>query len=123
MDGKLFNNKVSDLFVELIFDQIKNKLPWYLKKIAKVLLGIAMGFVNKYGDKVIPDSIDPYLNEAAEKFKVGEIDAAVAALTNAENILVDIPELNETEEYSLLYGNTYTLIVNLKALIEKRKKQ
>jgi len=123
MDGKVLTDETLDMVVVFIYAKIKNKIPGWLKifNIAKLGIKIALNFLMKYGDKVIPDEIDIYINEAVKQFNAGQTEAAIAAIANAENKLIDIKHVDETSEYQLMYANTYALVINIKAWIEGDK--
>ena len=123
MDGKLLTDETKDILVEFIYKNIKNKAPKWVSffGILKAGIRLLVNYLNDKGDKYIPDEIDMYINEAINKFNDGQIDAAVAAIANAENKLVDLPNMDEIQEYGVWYANSYALVLNIKAFIEKGK--
>jgi hypothetical protein len=124
MDGKLLTDKTKDILVEFIYQKAKDRLPKWVRLfgILKVGIRFLINYLNDKGDKVIPDEIDIYINESIVKFNEGQFDAAVAAIANAENKLINLPNMDETQEYGVWYANSYALVLNIKALIEKTKK-
>ena len=123
MDGKLLTDETKSILVDFIYMEVKAILPKWITffGIAKTAIKLGLNYLNTQGDKVIPDKIDIYINEAIKRFNKGEIEAAIAAIANAENKLVDLPNMDETQEYGVWYANSYALVLNIKALIEKKK--
>jgi len=122
MDGKLLTDETKEILVDFICEKVKSKLPKWVKFLGILKAGVRflLNYLNKLGDKVIPDEIDIYINEAIKQFNAGQIESAIAAISNAENKLIDIKNIDETSEYQLMYANTYALVINIKAWIEKQ---
>jgi len=121
MDEKLLSDDTKKILVDFIYEKAKNKLPKWAKLFGILKAGIRflVNYLDTQGDKVIPDKIDIYINEAIVKFNMGETEAAIAAIANAENILIDLPNLDEKQEYGVWYANTYALVLNIKAWVNK----
>jgi hypothetical protein len=121
MDGKFLTKKTSNLVAELIFNALLKKLKWWMKPIARKLIKLVISFICKGADKIIPDSVDPLINLAINQSNNKDWDGAIDSLAKVENILIDIPGIDEKQEYKIFHSTTYAGVQNLKGWIENKK--
>ena len=120
-DGKFLSKETTELVANILYEKVKEKLKWWMRGIVKQGLKLALSLLNKGADKIIPDSVDIHINLAIQYGYAKELDKAVEQIAMAENILIDIPNIDEAQEYKTLHANTYAIVQNIKAWIDKRK--
>ena len=120
-DGKFLTKQTTDSLANLIANKIKSKLPWYLRGFAKTGIKLLLTFVNKGGDRIIPDKADALINQSINQGIAGHWDAATHSLAKVENMLIDIPNQTESQEEVIFYANTNALVQNIKGWLENRK--
>lgn len=122
MDGKFLTKETTDLVVKLIFSLFKAKIPWFFRGIAKQVLQVGIKLLNKGADKIIPDKADAFVNLAIQSGNKGDWDAAAIFIAKAENVIIDLPHLTESQEEKFFAANTNTLVQGIKSWIENKKK-
>lgn len=94
MDGKFLSKVTKALIVSFLLGLFIKKIPWYLRKIVKVVVPIVINVIDKYADKVIPDKIDPLINMAITAIDKGDYDKAGQATGVALDMLVEIQNVS-----------------------------
>ena len=87
-DGIVFTKETSKLLVNWTGDAIKPHVPFLARGLVKPVLGIVFNLVSKFGDRIIPDRVDVYINEALTKAKAGDFDGAGKTVGIGVEILV-----------------------------------
>ena len=121
MDGRVLTDETKDLIVKVGDQAIK--LPFWAEPFDGPVLNWLVNYVDKKGDKVIPDDIDPLINSAIKAGLGGDWDVAEVQIATAFNKLVDIPLLDEDAEQSLLKNATKVIVDVIKMWIEKSKEK
>jgi len=121
MDGKVLTDETKDLIVKVGDDVIK--LPFWAEPFDGPALKWLITYVDKQGDKIIPDDIDPLINSAIKAGLEGDWDVAEVQIATALNKLVDIPLLDEDAEQSLLVNATKVIVDVIRMWIQKSKEK
>ena len=122
MDGKVWSKETTQLIVDYLFSKFKAKIPWFLKGIAKKILKTIIQLLNQYGDKVIPDRVDPLINTAIQSINSGNWDAAGQAIGVAADEIVTIKRIKGQHQTNAFIGVAMALTDLLKNTIEAKKK-
>jgi hypothetical protein len=119
-DGIIFTKKTKDLIIKTAYSGIK--VPFWLKPFIKPGIRIALNFIEKQGDKIIPDNIDGLINGAITETINGNYDKASEYAGTALNIVIDIPLMNEQTEQTMFTDGIRLIIRIIQNWIEKKRK-
>ena len=120
-DGKVWTKETTQLIVDYLYSRFKEKIPWYLKSISKVILKTVIQFANKFGDKHIPDKVDPLINTAIVAISEKHWDTAGQAIGLAADELVSIKRISGQHKKNAFVAVTMALTDLLKSTIEEKK--
>lgn len=118
-DGKIFTQKTKSLIVKTAYSGIK--VPFWLKPFVKPAIKVALNFIEKQGDKIVPDKIDYLINNSISETINGNYDKASNQAGIALNMVIDIPMIDETTEHNLFSDGIRLIIRVIQDWIEKRK--
>lgn len=119
MDGKVFTKETKKALVKMLDDLID--LPWYLEPLDAPGFNMLIGFIDKYGDKYIPDEIDPLINESIMAAMAGNYDLAAEKASTALNAVIDVPLIEEDQEQAVFLSGITFLINLIKSWVENKK--
>ena len=81
-----------------------------------------VNFVDKKGDKIIPDEIDPLINSSIQAGLSGDWETAEVQVGTALNKIIDIPLLGEDTEQSLIVNALKVIVDLIRVWITNSKK-
>lgn len=117
--SEVLTQATKDLIVKTVASEVK--VPFWVKPFLKPVTRIAINFLDDKGSKVIPDNVDPLINEAITAGVNGDFDKASESAATALNIVIDIPLLNEDHEQEMFVGGVKFLIQVIQSWIAKKK--
>lgn len=120
-DNQVWSDATNALLVKVITEKVSPKVPFFLRPLTKPVVKVGLKTLNKQASKVVPDSIDYYINESINKAIEGDYDSAAAAIGIAGDTLVDIPMLDDAHERNMFVTVTQALVYAIKGWIEKKK--
>lgn len=119
MDGKVFSKETKDLIVKVADDVVK--LPALIEPFDSMAFSILVNFIDKQGDKVIPDKFDGLINVTVALALNKQYEEAAAEAGSALDALIDIPYLDDEVEKLLFVDGAKFLVRLLQNWIEKKK--
>jgi len=119
MDGKVFSQETKDLIVKVADDVVK--LPGWAEPFDGMAFKILVNFIDKQGDKVIPDKFDELINMAVALALNKQYEEAAAEAGAALDALVDIPYLDDDVEKLVFIDGAKFLVRLIQNWIEKKK--
>lgn len=117
--SEVLTQATKDLIVKTVANEVK--VPFWVKPFLKPVTRIAVNFLDSKGSKVIPDEVDPMINNAITAGINGDFDKASESAATALNIVIDIPLLDEDHEQEMFVGGIRFLIQVVQAWIDKKK--
>jgi len=120
-DGKVWSDSTSGLLVDIVSEAIKPRIGFLVRGLVKPAVKIVIKVSNQYLSKVVPDSIDGYVNDAIVFGHNGEWDAAAEAIGEAGDVLVDIPGVDDDHEKQLFVSIAQAIVNGVKTWIETKK--
>ncbi len=121
-DGKVFTNKTTDLLVKVGNDNLRKNVPFMLRGLVKPVLRICINMVSKWGDKVIPDKVDIYINSAVQKGYEKEWDEAAVDIGVALDALINIKTIDPEHERNMFVSIAQALVNGIEGWINNRGK-
>jgi len=100
-DGKIWTKETTELLVDIAYDAFGKKVPFFLRGLVKPALRMAIKLINEKADKVVPDKIDTFVNDAIVKASNKDFEGAATDIALAGDLLVDIPVLDNEQEKKL----------------------
>ena len=122
-DGQVFTPETKELIVDAAFDGLKPKVPFWLRPFLKPALKALLNFLDKQGDKIIPDKVDKLINLAIKLVIEGDYDGASYHAAEALNIVVDLPLIDEDTEHNMFRDAVRLIIRIIQDWIEKKRNQ
>ena len=118
-DGKVFTDSTKDGLVKIVDDAIKLGVVGEL--LDNLAIRGAVNVIDFYGDKIIPDDYDPFINEVIQLILEEKYALAAEKAGSLMNKLIDLPVMDETtEEFVFVQGMKF-LVSMLMNYIEKQK--
>ena len=121
MNNQFLTKETNDLVKDIIVEAVKPKVPFLLRALVSPSVGIVLNLVNKYADKVVPDSVDGYINIAIKEAHTGNYNLAAASIGKAADTLIDIPNVDDVHESNLFISIAQAIVQGVKVWIEKKK--
>jgi len=100
-DGKIWTKETTELLVDIAYDAFGKKVPFFLRGLVKPALRMIIKLINEKADKVVPDKIDTFVNDAIVKASNKDFEGAATDIALAGDLLVDIPVLDNEQEKKL----------------------
>ncbi len=119
-DGKVFTEETKELLIKTAVEGIK--VPFWAKPFLKPALRATLSFIEPKADKVVPDKIDPLINNAITATIEGDYDRASNQAAVALNMVVDIPLVGEVTEHQMFQDAVRLIIRVIQNWIEKKKR-
>ena len=119
-DGKVFSKETKKFLVDAADAALK--LPFYAEPFDGPFISWVINWIDAQGDKVIPDTLDPALNQVVMLCAEKKWDEASEVVGTTINELVDIPGLPEEVEQQI-FVDAMKLIVRLVQVWVKGKKE
>lgn len=120
-DGKVWTKETTQLIVDYLFSLFSGKIPWYLRAIAKIVMKTIIQFANKFGDKHIPDRVDPLINSAIVAIHNKQWNTAGQAIGLAGDELVKIKRISGQHKKNAFVAVAMALTDMLKDTIDQEK--
>ena len=120
-DGRVWTKSTTKLLVGIIGEAVKPKVPFLVRGLINPAIKIALKTSNTYLDRVIPDEIDGFVNDAIIKGYEGDWDNAAIDIGLAGDMLVDIPNLDDEHEKKLFVTIAQAIVQSVKTWIENKK--
>lgn len=120
-DNQVWSDATNTLLTKVITEKIKPSVPVIVRPLVSPAVKMCLGIVNKQAAKIVPDSVDNYINTAINKAIEGDYDAAAAAIGIAGDTLVDIPLLDDAHEKNMFVTVAQAIVYAIKGWIEKKK--
>lgn len=120
-DGIIFTDKTTDLLVKLGNDNLRKKAPFFLRGLVKPALRIAINLVSKWGDKVVPDKVDVYINSAIDKGYSKDWDAAAIDVGMALAEIIELKRVDPEHEKNLFVSVAQAIINGVGNWIDSNK--
>jgi len=120
-DGIVFSEETSALLKDWIGDALKPKVPFIVRGLVKPTLGITIGLISKYADKIVPDKVDMYINDAITKAKDGDFDGAGCAVGAGIEVLVSAKSEAGSVKEKFFVNVGETIMTGLEYAIEVKK--
>lgn len=120
-DKQVWSESTTKLLVGVVTDAIKPKVNLFIRGLIKPAVKIGVEMSNKYLAKVIPDSVDGYVNDAIIKANDGDWDSAAEYIGLAGDELVDIPGVDDDHEKQLFVSIAKAIVNGVKSWIENKK--
>ena len=118
-DGKFFSEQTKDAIVKFGDELIK--VNAFLEVVDGPSLRIVTNYIDKLGDKFIPDEYDQNINDAVTKVIEGDYDGACDDIAVIENKIIDLPYTDEDTELDIFKAGNAFLLALLKDFIAKKK--
>jgi hypothetical protein len=121
MDGKVFSKENKKFLVDVADKAVK--LPWYAEAFDGPGFTAVINWVDKNGDKVIPDTLDVAINEIVDAAEVKDWALAEEKAATALNLVINIPLLEEEQEQQVLVDAVRLVIQIVRSWIASKKKK
>ena len=119
MDGKVFSKETKDLVVSVIDDVVK--VPVWAEPFDGIAFRVIINFIDKEGDKIIPDTFDANINAIIQKALSGGYEEAAAIAGEALDDLIDVPYLEDEIEKLVFVDGARFVVRLIQNWIEKKK--
>lgn len=119
MDGKVFQEETKVAIVKMIDDAVK--LPFWAEPFDGIAAKGLVNFIDKEGDKYIPDKFDPVINETVNLAIAGKYEDAAAKAGEALDAAIDIPYAPDEIEALLFVDGAKFIVRFIQNWIEKKK--
>ena len=121
-DGKVFTKDTNKLLVNWTGDAIKPHVPFLARGLVKPVLKIVFNLVSKFGDRIIPDRVDSYINEAITRANAKDWDGAGESIGVALETLAGAKADAGTAKRKFFINIGETLTSGIEFAIENKKK-
>lgn len=119
MDGKFFSEETKDLIVSVGDDLIKGNA--IVEMADGPALRIVVNYLDKLGDKHVPDNFDQPINDCIGLAMSGNFEEAAQMIGETIDKIVDIPKVNEELEKLLFVDGFKFIARSIQVWIEKKK--
>lgn len=118
MNGKFFSEETKDMIVKVGDDLIKGNA--IVEMADGPALRIVVNYLDKIGDKYVPDNFDTPINEAITAALNGQFEEAAGQIGITIDAIVDIPKVDDELEKLLFVDGLKFIARSIQVWIEKK---